>query len=187
MLKLTAIQMRRLLVTGAALLVWVTLVLAQGNADEKFSADASSTFAILADQARVGFFGVQSVFENFVKKSHLLKTDGDELLGGSWSIWEGGNASGHITAYAAFPDPVDKKQNHFWVRFDVPAETPMPQALLSHLLAKAQETAVSSGDTLNLRLPSESIGRCTETYTLRIRITSGALVSNTVESSCPVT
>jgi hypothetical protein len=178
--------MRQLLLTGAVLLVSVTVVPAQGSSDEKFTEDASSTFALLASQAGVGFFGDKSAFESFVKKSHLSKKDGGEDFGVWWAIWEGENTSGHVTTYAAFPD-IGKKQNHFWVRFDLPTETPMPQALLSHLLGKARETAVSSGDTLELKLPFESVlGGCTESYTLRIRMTTGALVSNTVEDFCPL-
>lgn len=122
-----------------------------------------------------------------MKKSHLTKNSGGELLGSWWAMWEGENTSGHVTTYAAFPDMMDKKQNHFWVRFDPPSETPMPQALLSYLLGKARETAVSSGDTLELKLPFEPVlAGCTESYTLRIRMTTGALVSNTVEDFCPV-
>lgn len=179
--------MRRLFGNGPVLLVCATVALGQGTPSEKFTEDASTTFAILAGQARFGFFGDKSVFENFVKKSNLSRTGGDELPGGWWSIWEGENTSGHITAYAAYPDLMDKKRSHFWARFDTATETPMPQALLSHLLGKATESAVSSGDTLDLKLPAELIlGKCTEIYTLRIRMTSGALLSNTVACYCPV-
>lgn len=97
---------------------------------------------MLADQAHYGFFGDKSAFENLVKKHHLIRKEGGEVLGGWWSLWEGENATGHVTTYAAFPDLIDKKRDHFWVRFDLPTETPMPQALLSHLLGKARETTV---------------------------------------------
>jgi len=197
------IDMRRLLLTGAVLLVNVTVVLAQGSSGEKFTEDASLTFETLAGQARLGFFGIRSVFEDTVKKSHLTKTKGDQISGTPkgafdqwWATWEGQNASGHVIAYAGVPNILDRKRNLFWVRFDFgydetgrerDAGTPMPEALLSHLLGKARETAVSSGDTLTLKLPFESVlGGCTESYTLRIRMTTGALVSNTVEDDCPV-
>lgn len=155
---------------------------------------------MLAGQASLGFFGNKSIFESTVKKFHLTKNDGNEPSGDTggtwWAIWEGKNTSGHVMVYGGIPDPMDRKQNRFWVRFDFgndetgrdrDAGTPMPQALLSHLLGKARETAVSSGDTLEVKLPLQSVlGGCTESHTLRIRMTTGALVSNTVEDSCPV-
>jgi hypothetical protein len=180
------IQVRRLSMSAALLFATSSMALAQANSSAQFIQNASSTFEMFAGQARLGFFGDKSIFETLVKKASLSKKDGNELLGTWWSIWEGENPTGHITAYAAFPD-LDKKRNHFWVRFDIPTEIPMAQALLSHLLGKARETAVSSGDTVDIRLPVESIlGGCTETYTLRIRMTSGALVSNVAEYYCPL-
>ena len=178
---------RRVVLNSTVFLMTVRLAFSQGGAIDKFSDDASATFAILADQAGIGFFGDRAVFETIVKNSHLSRTNGDDKFGLSWSKWEGQNSSGHVTVYASFPSLQDKKQNRFWVRFDSPLETPMPQALLSHLLGKARETAVSSGDTLEVKLPLEfRLGGCAETYTLRIRLTNGSLVSTSVEDSCPV-
>jgi hypothetical protein len=178
------INMRRLLLTITILLVCKETVSAQGSGEDKFSEDASSTFGMLAGQARHSFFG-ELGFESFVKNSHLSKKNGGELSGGSWATWEAGNSSGHVTVYGAF-EP-NKKQNHFWVRYDVPTEIPMPQAMLAHLLGRSREIAVFSGDTVELKLPAESVaGGCTESYTLRIRMTTGALVSNVVEDYCTV-
>jgi hypothetical protein len=178
------INMRRLLLTITILLVCKGTVSAQGSDEEKLSEDASSTFAMLAGQARFSFFG-ELGFESLVKKSHLSKKNGGELSGGWWAIWEAGNTSGHVTVYGAF-EP-NKKRNHFGVRYDVPTEIPMPQAMLAHLLDRSREIAVSSGDTVELKLPPESVaGGCTESYTLRIRMTTGALVNNLVEDYCAV-
>ena len=179
--------MRRPFLIGTVLLAGVMAALAQGVSGDAFAADASFTFSIFASHAHYGFLGGKSAFESLVRKDHLTRKDGGEHLGAWWSLWEGNNATGRVTVYGAFPDLTDMTRDHFFVRFEPPAETPMPQALLSHLLEKAKETTVSGGDTLDLNLPSESfLGGCTERFTLRIRLTTGALVSNTVEDFCPI-
>jgi hypothetical protein len=71
--------------------------------------------------------------------------------------------------------------------FQPAAETPIPQALLSHLLSKATETHISGGDLIDIKLPLEqSRMGCGAIHTLRVRLTSGALVSNAVSSLCGV-
>jgi len=125
--------------TGAALLVSETLI-AQGSTDEAFTRDASSAFAEFANQAKYGSFHSKSVVESFVKHSHLTKKDGNETLGW-WGIWEGQNSSGKLTLFATIPDPMNNQQNHVWIRFDPPTESPLAPAVLAHLLGKHETPA----------------------------------------------
>lgn len=171
---------------AALALVVFLLAPAQGGSDEKFTENAGPAFAAFAVQARAGYFGQKEICQNLVNQYHLSRKNGGESVDGWWGLWQGGNTTGQIATYAGFPDVMNKAKNHFWVRFDVPTETPMPQALLSHLLGKARETAVTGGDMLEIRLPYEQVlGGCMESYTLTVRITTGALVSNAVEDYCP--
>lgn len=185
MFKAYCYLMRFLCILTATLLISVT-IWAQANPDEKFTDNASTTFAILAGQARYGF-GNKEMCEGFINKSHLTRKNGGDAAGIWWGIWEGQNATVRLAIFAGFPDVLDKTKTHFWVRFDAPTEMPIPQALLSHLLGKARETKVSVGDTLNIELPFEHMPNgCIEDYTLTIRMTSGALINTLVEDYCPV-
>ena len=84
--------------------------------------------------------------------------------------------------------PADRKFNLFWVSFEPAKEQLIPQALLTHLLAKAETTPVGSGDTIDLKLPGNEkiVSGCMVHYTFRIRITGGVLARNTAEYICPV-
>ena len=127
-------------------------------------------------------------FEATMKKSRLSRVNGGEAFGSTWSLWIGENESGRVAAKGTFPSAMDKKRNQFWVTFEPAKESFIPQAVLTHLLAKAEATSVGSGDTLDLKLPYEqNLMKCFVQFTFRIRITGGALVRNTAEFSCPVT
>ncbi|MBV8068324.1 MAG: hypothetical protein JO270_00365, partial [Acidobacteriaceae bacterium] len=113
------------------------------SADGKLPSNASSIFAELSGQLRFGFLAQKILLEVWVNKDHLIRKEGATLADGSWwGLWTGENSTGTVTAYAAVPDPINKARNHFWARFDEPAEVPMPAAILSHLLATAKQTKI---------------------------------------------
>jgi len=120
---------------------------------------------------------------------HLSKTSGDDkgVFGNWWATYEGQNSTGSVSAFASFPDLLDKKINRFWARYEVATETPMPEAMLAHLLKLASETKISGGDSIEIELPFRAIfGGCFEQRTIRVRLTTGALVTNTSSVTCPV-
>lgn len=148
--------------------------------------DNSAMFDRLAGQTKIGFLGDRSVIENMMRSAHLSKIEGGELMGTFWGHWRGENQSGRLDAYAALPELLNPKNSYFWVSFDAPSEQQIPPAMLSHLLAKAQATNISGGDTIDIELPFVTqLGGCVTNYKLTARIT-GALVSTTVFSRCPI-
>jgi len=178
---------RRLVLTLVLPLVGWTTIVAQVPAAAKFSGDASSVFEVLAPAAGSGYFGQPKFFEAAMQKQQLSKKEGGDVAGSSWARWEGENGTGRVAAYASFPAPLDKQRNAFWVSFHPAIVAAIPAPLLSHLLSRARQTAISSGDSLEVKLPAEETAfGCRQTYTLRIGITTGALVGNTLDVSCPV-
>jgi hypothetical protein len=156
-------------------------VVAQGPpAVPQMKRSASAVFEDAAVQASsTGFFGTKAAFEAMMLNFGLTKINE--------ANWQGENGSGSVSVHAELPTWFGKPMNHFSVLFQPATETPIPQALLAHLLSKATETSVSGGDLIDIKLPVEpSRLSCDAIYTLRVRLTSGALVSNAVSSFCDV-
>jgi hypothetical protein len=166
------------------------VVLAQAPpATPQMEGSASDAFATAAGQASHGFLGMKTAFEAMMVHLGLTRTQETELLGGGWSSnWQGENASGFLAVHAELPALLNKTQNYFSIVFQPAKETAIPPVLLSHLLSKATETSISGGDLVDIKLPTElSRMGCGLIYTLQVRLTSGALVSNKVSSLCDVT
>jgi hypothetical protein len=180
-------NLRRCLSSLALLLLGGSVVVARGGSRQGFTGNASAAFEILSGQASVSYLGKLEFFEAIVAKQGLSRKDGGNVFGQSWARWEAENQTGRVVAFAAFPETPDKKNDRFWVSYEPAEEQPMPQAVLSHLLGKADETLISSGNTFEVKFSAhDSISKCLHTNTLRIRMTTGALVLNTVEYYCPV-
>jgi hypothetical protein len=64
----------------------------------------------------------------------------------------------------------------------------MPQVLLSYLLAKAEGTEITGGDTMDVRFAGEARGSpkipCRLKRTLTIRIGTGSLVAHQADVWC---
>jgi hypothetical protein len=76
------------------------------------------------------------------------------------------------------------QQNELFLRYEPTTEQPMPQSLLTHLLGKAEETHIYSGDSVQIRLPFEHVAGCMKQYRLEVRLTTGALVENVLDMTC---
>lgn len=151
---------------------------------QSLSGNISALFAEIKGQMRIGFLG-RNICENFLNNKRLRKTRGGDVNGSWWGVWEGENSTGHISFFASYPDAMDRTKDKFWVVFSLPDEKPMPEALLAHFLSKAKETRIASGDTVEIRFPYEQqLGGCMEGSSITVRMTNGALVSNTAEESC---
>lgn len=83
-------------------------------------------------------------------------------------------------------NPDFQGDNMVEVLFRPVTESPMPSAMLSHLIETA-ETTEQEGNTLSLEFPwSEHVlhKRCSSQTTLAIRFDTGSLVSNTQLTFC---
>lgn len=125
------------------LLASATIISAEEAKPEEFTADASNLVREYAGQQSIQYLGQIKYFDEMNRRNHLTKKEGSENRSLAYGVWAGENSSGKITVYASFSGPesiLGNEYNRFWVRFDYPKETPMPEALLSQLTAKAVKT-----------------------------------------------
>jgi hypothetical protein len=175
-----------LLLSAATLCVNSAPVMAQAKPPSKAMGDASFVFGKLANGAIVGFFGQMSIFEGIAKEQGLSKQVVGNPNDATFATWEGQSSSGRVFASAAFPWLFDKTMNRLQVLYQPPTEMPMPESVLSHLLAKGERTKIDSGDTIEITLPMEMAVGCRVTRMITLRMTTGALVYNSMEVFCPV-
>ena len=102
-------------------------MLGQAKPEKEFDGDASTVSRSFASQAGARLFRDHTIVEGCLEQLHLpkSKTFVGDVLGGWSGLWEGNNASGHITAYAGFREPLgDPKQDHFWASLSFVARRP---------------------------------------------------------------
>lgn len=165
---------------------------AQPNpAEVAFTKDAGEVFDAVVGQIEFGMVFAPELRDRFMHGLELTKTStfDPSLIGSSGGRWQGQNSSGTVSVYISTPMPLNKASDMGTVTFWPHAEQPIPQALLTHLLAKAERTKLSGADTLELELSAERPSpqaKCSSQRILTIRLGTGAMVSNTVKGYCDV-
>jgi hypothetical protein len=190
--------MKRVVLATLLLMSTSGLLLAQTPTQPKpsevvFTKDAGEVFASLVLQVQIGmmFMNTGDLRDHFMRGLELTKTKtGDPtMLGSSDGTWLGENASGFVWIKVSSSGPLDKTHDQGVVTFVPHSEQPIPQALLTHLLATGERTKISGADTLDLEFAFENLlpqSPCTSQRTLTIRIGTGAMVSNSVTGYCDV-
>lgn len=158
-----------------------------------FTEDASELFETLSGNGvSTMYFALlrDGNFDKIVSNLHLTERTlyDPKVLGTIGGVWSAQNTSGYVGIKLSAPELFNKSSDYAQVVFQPPAEEIIPSALLSHLLAKAESTEIKGANKLDINLPYEhtSSRNCTWQRTLTIRLTSGALVANTVETRCDV-
>lgn len=103
------------------------------------------------------------------------------------AAWARNNGTGSVSLEIWSPALESTTYDHAVVTYNPATEESIPEAVLSHLLAKAQRTKLTSGDTLDVEFPEEVFepgNRCSFNTTLRIRLGTGALVANRLSTVC---
>jgi hypothetical protein len=170
--------------------------------EDAFLADANETFMALEGAARSGLLfphagslGGQTEaadrarIENLISGYHLSTQERWQPPPAWGGRWVGHNATGWVLLRIVSPDLSANNRNRAEVTFAPDIEQPIPQALLSHLLANAESTEISSGNTLDLKFAWEKplpLATCTSQTKLRIRLATGGLVSNSMTTYCDV-
>jgi hypothetical protein len=127
--------------------------------------------------------------ENIINSHNLTVENRWEPPLGWGGVWNGQNATGFVSLRLWSPDPLEPTQNEALLIFQPPTEQPIPQALLTSLMATADSTKVTGGDTVEIRFrwEKETPGsKCTSQRTLTVRLNSGALLQNSVVIYCSI-
>jgi hypothetical protein len=185
--------MRRL--TISVLLVFVvaaTTSFAQAPSKPEEPFDPGTTKAIfefLSGQAANGLLFPNvfppQIIEVLLSRQHLSEQQRWSPPLGWGGIWTAADADGSIWLRISSPAALDKTRQQAEVVFRPAVEEPIPQALLAHLLTKA-DTKIAGADLLDLKLPSETrpIAKCRSSTTLTIRLGTGAMVMNQLDTFC---
>jgi hypothetical protein len=176
----------RVFVLILALLVSISLT---AQSKVAFTGDANELFSTLISGMKTGIYFAffnKGLFDKGPVASMTQTSHWDPKLGSAGGVWEAQNASGYVSLRIWSPDMMDKTRDHALVVYQPATERPIPEALLAHLLTKAESTKISSGNTIELEFPAESVAKvpCTSFTTLTVRLDTGALVANSVRTLC---
>ena len=106
---------------------------------------------------------------------------GESGSGEQWTLRDG---RGEVRAWAFFLDD----ETTFFLLFFPTDPTPIPDALLSHLLGMATRTGVDDGDTIEINLPDRTLsgdgcrGRGRDSFV--VRLTGGSLMRTSAVVQC---
>jgi hypothetical protein len=161
--------------------------------------NASDRFEQIGGQARTGVFCPASAdqqartsAEATIRRFGLTEEQrfDPSSPSGSWGgFWGLESTDGYVGLKVQCPVLSDRSKNMSEVYFKPAVEQPTPQAILTQLFARAESTEVGGGDTLKLswrEKPVMPTASCLSKTTLTIRVGTGALLGNSLETYCDV-
>jgi hypothetical protein len=127
----------------------------------------------------------RALAEQVIARNHLTEERRWATVWGG--VWSAKDATGSVTLMVEAPDMFDPNIDHAWVMFRPAGEQPIPQAILSNLMSRAETTKPLGPDMLDIAFPWEREtpkSKCSSQTTFTVRVTTGALLSNTVTTYC---
>jgi hypothetical protein len=111
----------------------------------------------------------------------------DTLSRSAGGVWEGDTPTGFVSLRVWAPAPLNQKMDEALIVFTPATERPMPDTLLSHLLAKAASTKLDGATMLEIELASERGMGCSSSRTVKVRLDSASTVLNGLRITCDAT
>ncbi len=165
----------------------------QGAQSDRVITDPDKMMSVLSAWAEAGFlfkFANEGKLDDaLVNMKMKNQSRWDAPAGGAGGgVWVVDTPTGFVSLRVWTPAPLSSSTNEALIVFTPPNERPIPDALLSHLLAKAERTRLDGGNILEIEMASERvpISSCRSQRTLKVRLDSGAMVLNGLRLTCEI-